>query len=186
MEDRSAPTIATKTENVNENGKRGYAGAKAGFLERNTLLPESTAGANDGEPNLQIGNHFDVASDEVMEVPYVDWIAPFLLGCLRQWDGCEDELSRMMDVANSEAVRPEAIRQALDQMEEADMIFSEPVGFGYGPSRRRYAITGLGEAYLEFMANALAQYRKEMDLFFRIYEKQRALEQRDRSAGTSG
>ena len=66
------------------------------------------------------------------------------------------------------------------------MIFSEPVGFGYGPSRRRYAITGLGEAYLEFLANALAQYRKEMDLFFRIYEKQRALEQRDRSAGTSG
>jgi hypothetical protein len=34
-------------------------------------------------------------------------------------------------------------------------------------SRRRYAITGLGEAYFEL----LAKYRGEVERFFRLYER---------------
>ena len=38
-----------------------------------------------------------------------------------------------------------------------------------GPPRRVYTITDAGEAYLGFWAEALEQYRRNMDLFFRLY-----------------
>ena len=38
-----------------------------------------------------------------------------------------------------------------------------------GPARRMYTITDAGEAYLDFWAEALEQYRRNMDVFFRLY-----------------
>jgi poly-beta-hydroxybutyrate-responsive repressor len=38
-----------------------------------------------------------------------------------------------------------------------------------GPARRVYSITDAGQAYLDFWAQALEQYRHNMDTFFRIY-----------------
>jgi len=38
-----------------------------------------------------------------------------------------------------------------------------------GPARRVYSITDAGEAYLDFWAQALEQYRRNMDTFFRLY-----------------
>jgi poly-beta-hydroxybutyrate-responsive repressor len=38
-----------------------------------------------------------------------------------------------------------------------------------GPARRVYSITDAGEAYLDFWAEALEQYRRNMDTFFRLY-----------------
>lgn len=124
------------------------------------------------EPDQQVRDFFD----SVMDVPYVDWTALFLLGYLRQWDSYEDELAQKMIVPEFGVARPEATYQTLRQMEKEGMIVSELDGFDCGPSRWRCAITELGEAYLEYLANALAQYRKEMDLFFWIYDEQRTRE----------
>ncbi len=38
-----------------------------------------------------------------------------------------------------------------------------------GPARRMYSITEAGEAYLDFWAEALEQYRRNMDAFLRLY-----------------
>ena len=38
-----------------------------------------------------------------------------------------------------------------------------------GPPRRVYTITDAGEAYLGFWAEALEQYRRNMDAFFSLY-----------------
>jgi len=38
-----------------------------------------------------------------------------------------------------------------------------------GPARRVYSITEAGEAYLDFWAQALKQYQRNMDSFFRLY-----------------
>ena len=40
---------------------------------------------------------------------------------------------------------------------------------GAGPARRVYTITDAGEAYLGFWAEALEQYRRNMDAFFSLY-----------------
>jgi DNA-binding PadR family transcriptional regulator len=42
---------------------------------------------------------------------------------------------------------------------------------GAWPLRRRYEITASGEAYLHFWADALKDYREEMDAFLRLYER---------------
>lgn len=58
------------------------------------------------------------------------------------------------------------------------MILSRGGGLERELSRRRYSITKLGDAYLEYLANALVQYGEEIDLFFRFFEKQLAREPR--------
>ncbi len=137
-------------------------------------------------PDYQkLEGYFGPAGDEAMDVPYVDWTALFLLGYLRRWDGYEDELARRMTAPDFGAARPEATYQALRQMEKEGMIFSELDEFYRGMFRRRCEITGLGEAYLEYLANALAQYRKEVELFFRIYDEQPAPGSRGRSTKPS-
>ncbi len=121
-----------------------------------------------------------------MDVPYVDWTTLFLLGYLRQWDSYEDELARKTLVPELGVVRPEAIYQALRQMEKEGMIVSELDVFNRGTFRRRCAITGSGEAYLAYLADVLAQYRKGVDLFFRFYNEQRAPEGTVEAPGLRG
>ena len=50
-----------------------------------------------------------------------------------------------------------------------------------GPARRVYTITDAGEAYLDFWAESLEQYQRNMDAFFRLYtgEPARAEQQKD-------
>ncbi len=199
-----------------EDGNPEYVGVKPGTLERATLVLESTACAKDErrqivevseitetkerirdalvledtkisrEPDQRVWDFFDAADEEVMDVPYVDWTTLFLLGYLQQWDSHEDELARKAIVPEFGVVRPETIYQALRQMEKEGMIVSELDVFDRGAFRRRCAITALGEAYLEYLADVLAQYRKEIDLFFRIYDEQRALEAAVEASGLRG
>lgn len=199
-----------------EDGNPEYVGVKLGTLERTTLISESTACANGGqrqiveapetnktkerlkdglvledtkmsrESDQRVWNFFDTANEEVMDVPYVDWTTLFLLGYLRQWDSYEDELARTVIIPEFGVVRPEAIYQALGQMEKEGMIVSELDAFDRGTFRRRCAITNSGEAYLAYLADVLAQYRKEIDLFFRIYNEQCASEGAVEAPGLRG
>ena len=193
--------------------EKRYTSVRGGFFERTTPIPVSTTEATnewrqpvecyktkervkdgpvleDKKSNYdfeqQVLDSFGAADDEVMNVPYVDWTALFLLGYLRQRDSYEDELTRKIAASDFGVARLGVVYHTLRQMEKEGLVVSESDGFDRGPSQRRYAITGLGKAYLECLANALTQYRKEMDLFLRIYDEQCASESRGRSGEPSG
>jgi len=115
---------------------------------------------------------FGMVGDGVLEVPPVDWMAPFFLICLQERDHHSHELARKMIDAGFEATHPEEMYRTLRQMENEGVLVSEDDGFDRELSRRRYSITESGDAYLEYLADALMQYGEEIDLFFRVYNKQ--------------
>lgn len=126
----------------------------------------------------QVESLFGIVNDGVLEVPPVDWIAPFLLICVRERDRHGHELARKMIHAGFEATHPEEMYRTLQQMEKEGVLVSEDDGFDRELSRRRYSITESGDAYLEYLADALMQYGEGIDLFFRLYNKQLTREPR--------
>lgn len=114
---------------------------------------------------------FGVVNDGVLEVPPVDWMAPFLLICLQERDRHSHELARKVINSGLEATHPEEMYRTLRQMEKEGVLVSEDDGFDRELSRCRYSITELGDAYLEYLADALMQYGEKIDLFFRLYHK---------------
>ncbi len=122
-------------------------------------------------------------SNRVLEAPSVSWLVSFLLLCLREGDYYGHELTRRMADFGFGATHPGEMYRALQQMKKEGMILCEKDGLDGGVSRRRYSITESGEAYLEFWANSLAQYQKEIDLFFRTYTERSARGREDK-AGT--
>jgi PadR family transcriptional regulator PadR len=199
---------------TSENGNLEYLGAEIGPLGlRATPIPIDTARVNERrqlvelceskerlrdatileddeemitEIDSRVRDFFGVVSDEVLEELTVEWIVPFLLVRLQEWDYRGHELTRKMRDLGFGATRSAAMYRALRQMEKEGMIISEPDRIDRHPSHRRYSITDVGEAYLECLANAFAQYQKEMDLFSRIYNRQHITEHRGRSTRTSG
>ena len=65
-------------------------------------------------------------------------------------------------------MRPEMVYRALRQMEDEGMVCSERDGFDFR-ILRKYSIADSGESHLELWANSLAEYQKEVDLFFGAY-----------------
>jgi poly-beta-hydroxybutyrate-responsive repressor len=113
-----------------------------------------------------------VVNDGVLETPPVDWMAPFLLVCLRERDCYGNELARRVIDSGFEATHPEEMYRTLQQMEKEGVLVSEDDGFDRRLSRHRYSITESGDAYLEYLADTLMQYGEEIDLFLRLYNKQ--------------
>jgi len=110
--------------------------------------------------------------DGVLEMLCADWIVPSILARLREQGCYGHELTRSMMDFGFEATHPVAMYRTLRQLEQEGLVVSEPLWFDGRLSRRSYSVTESGESYLEYLANALAQYRKEIDLFFRLYNKQ--------------
>ena len=110
-------------------------------------------------------------SEETFGVPYAGWLVPFLLLNLRERDSDGHELRQRMADLRFGATHPWAMYRALGRMERVGMIPSESDGLDGRASspRRRFSITGSGEAYLELWADALARYREEVDLLFATY-----------------
>lgn len=183
---------------VDENGGLEYLGVKMHSLGPKSalILVDTSSSKERGEgalldseettPELdqRLKSLFGVASDGSLEMLSADWIVPFLLVCLRDRNRYGRELTRKMIDLGFGMRRAEAIYRALRQMEKEGVVVSVPIG--HGLSRRRYSITESGEAYLEYLANAFARYRKEMDLFLRAYNEQHTPESRSRSARASG
>lgn len=67
------------------------------------------------------------------------------------------------------AMSPGFMYRTLRQMEKEGMILSERDGFDCRLPRRKYSIAESGEAYLEFWANSLTEYREAIDLFLGTY-----------------
>jgi PadR family transcriptional regulator, regulatory protein PadR len=127
---------------------------------------------------------FGVVSGGVLKIPSPDWITPFLLVILRERDCYGFELARQVIDFDLGATRSEAVYRALRQMKKEGIVVSKSERPGSEPCRLRYSITALGEAYMEYLANVLGQYGKEVNLLFRFYKEQHMPEGRGRRTAT--
>ena len=98
------------------------------------------------------------------------WLALFLLLSMRGGDLYGHELG-------SGETHPGEVYMTLRTLQGKDLTFSER-GTEHLLSRRRYGLTELGEVYLESLEQALDRYRREIELFFLLYEEQPVYEVR--------
>src|ERR687884_571721 len=98
-----------------------------------------------------------------------NWLVPVILLSLREWNSYGYELMERAAAFGFEAMNPGTLYRTLRQMEKNGVVKSTWETSKGGPARRVYSITDAGEAYLDFWAQALEQYRRNMDTFFRLY-----------------
>lgn len=104
-----------------------------------------------------------------VEVRPRNWLVPVILLTLREWNSYGYELMERTAAFGFEAMNPGTLYRTLRQMEKEGVVESEWDTSKGGPARRMYTITDAGEAYLDFWAQALEQYQRNMDSFFRLY-----------------
>jgi PadR family transcriptional regulator PadR len=104
-----------------------------------------------------------------VEVRPRNWLVPVILLTLRQWNSYGYELMERTAAFGFEAMNPGTLYRTLRQMEKEGVVESKWETSRGGPARRVYTITDAGEAYLDFWAEALEQYRRNVDTFFRLY-----------------
>jgi len=98
-----------------------------------------------------------------------NWLVPVILLSLREWNSYGYELMERTAAFGFEAMNPGTLYRTLRQMEKNGVVKSKWETSKGGPARRVYSITDAGEAYLDFWADALEQYRRNVDVFFRLY-----------------
>lgn len=102
-----------------------------------------------------------------------DWLVPFLLLCLRD-EGCyAHQLEEKLDELGFGGIRLE-MHRALWQIEWEGMVLCDHEGDGFGLLQGWYEITEAGESYLEFWADFMVRYQREVDLFLELYTERRA------------
>jgi PadR family transcriptional regulator PadR len=106
-----------------------------------------------------------------VEVRPRNWLVPVILLTLREWNSYGYELMERTAAFGFEAMNPGTLYRTLRQMEKEGVVESKWETSKGGPARRMYTITDAGEAYLDFWAEALEQYRRNMDAFFRKLTK---------------
>jgi PadR family transcriptional regulator PadR len=104
-----------------------------------------------------------------VEVRPRNWLVPVILLALREWNSYGYELMERTAAFGFEAMNPGTLYRTLRQMEKEGVVESKWETSKGGPARRMYTITDAGEAYLDFWAEALEQYRRNMDAFFSLY-----------------
>ena len=104
-----------------------------------------------------------------VEVRPRNWLVPVILLTLREWNSYGYELMERTAAFGFEAMNPGTLYRTLRQMEKNGVVKSKWETSKGGPARRVYTITDAGEAYLDFWADALEQYRRNMDAFFSLY-----------------
>ena len=104
-----------------------------------------------------------------VEVRPRNWLVPVILLTLREWNSYGYELMERTAAFGFEAMNPGTLYRTLRQMEKNGVVESKWETSKGGPARRMYSITEAGEAYLDFWAEALEQYRRNMEAFFRLY-----------------
>jgi poly-beta-hydroxybutyrate-responsive repressor len=99
-----------------------------------------------------------------------NWLVPFVLLSMQHRDiPGHDLLEKLAELGLGET-HPGEVYRTLQMLEREGMAFSEKGELDYLFSRRKYGLTGEGEAYLEFLAHSLELYRKEIELFFSAFE----------------
>jgi PadR family transcriptional regulator, regulatory protein PadR len=107
----------------------------------------------------------------VREADVREWLMPFLLLCMRGGDMRGYELMGRVAGLGFGSVRPGEIYRTLRRAEEEGLVASEHERLGYLLSRRRYGLTEPGKAYIEFLADSMRSYQREIESFLRAYEE---------------
>src|ERR687889_980128 len=118
-----------------------------------------------------------------LEVRPRNWLVPVILLTLREWNSYGYELMERTAAFGFEAMNPGTLYRTLRQMEKEGVVESKWETSKGGPARRVYTITDAGEAYLGFWAEALEQYRRNMDSFFSLYTGTPARRNRQKDDG---
>ena len=103
------------------------------------------------------------------EVRPRNWLVPVTLLTLRESTTYGYKLMEQAAAFGFAAMNPGTLYRTLRHMEKDGLCESEWETNKTGPARRVYSITDAGEAYLGFWAEALEQYRRNMDAFFSLY-----------------
>ncbi len=121
-----------------------------------------------------------------VEVRPRNWLVPVILLSLRELNSYGYELMERAAAFGFEAINPGTLYRTLRQMEKEGLCKSKWETSRGGPARRVYSITDAGEAYLDFWAEALEQYKRNMDTFFRLYHgSPEEIERRSQAAGSA-
>ena len=113
-----------------------------------------------------------------------NWLVPVILLTLRECTSYGYKLMEQAAAFGFGAMNPGTLYRTLRHMERDGLCKSEwNTTNGEGPARRVYTITDAGEAYLDFWAEALEQYRRNMDAFFSLYTGRPARRGRQRDDG---
>jgi PadR family transcriptional regulator, regulatory protein PadR len=115
-----------------------------------------------------------------IEVRPRNWLVPVILLTLRECASYGYELMERTARFGFEAMNPGTLYRTLRNMERDGLCESEWETSKGGPARRVYSITDAGEAYLDFWAEALEQYRRNMDAFFSLYTGSKPPARKDR------
>ena len=115
-----------------------------------------------------------------IEVRPRNWLVPVILLTLRECASYGYELMERTARFGFEAMNPGTLYRTLRNMERDGLCESEWETSKGGPARRVYSITDAGEAYLDFWAEALEQYRRNMDAFFSLYTGSKSPARKDR------
>jgi len=99
-----------------------------------------------------------------------NWLQPFLLLSLQQWQSHGYELMQRLSVFGFEALDPGSVYRTLRQLERDGLVSSDwDTNSSNGPARRVYSLTASGETYLQGWASALRGYQSMLDSFFKSY-----------------
>lgn len=115
------------------------------------------------------------ASDDMPEVHGQprNWLQPFLLLSLEQWQSHGYELIRRLSIFGFETVDPGSVYRTLRHLERDGLVESD-WDTTVGPARRRYSVTDAGRIYLDGWAGTLRAYQYMLDQFFNTYPGERA------------
>ena len=113
----------------------------------------------------------DPVTARARDARFGDWLMPFLLLCMRGGDLNGYELLRKVEELGFGAVRPGEVYRTLRRAEQEGLVLSEKGNLMYLLSHRRYRLAEAGEAYIEFLADSLASYKREIEAFLRAYEE---------------
>lgn len=98
-----------------------------------------------------------------------NWLQPFLLLSLEEWQSHGYELVRRMTVFGFEALDRGSVYRTLRQLERDGLVRSDWDTSTEGPARRLYCLTDSGRNYLSAWAGALRGYQEMLDRFFSHY-----------------
>ena len=98
-----------------------------------------------------------------------DFLTPWLLLLLRNWNMHGYQLMQMMTISGLAAFDPATVYRALRRLEEEGLITSDWKTGDSGPAKRVYSLTEAGEKFLQTWTSALKQYQGILDRFFELY-----------------
>ena len=101
-----------------------------------------------------------------------NWLVPAALLLLRDVNSYGYDLMKALTRFGFAMMNPGPLYRMLRQMEKDGLVSSSWDTSGQGPARRLYSITEAGEAYLRLWANSFGYYRRMMDRFFRLYNRE--------------